>query len=481
MQANGSFALHTQISSAPPSRLERRTHVESHWPPETVHGMKLAYLLSQYPALSHTFLFREVTGLRERGFDIRLCSINEPDRSRSSLPRDEAAEVDQTFYVKRTGGFSAMAQCTLESLRSPLHVVAGLLLVLRMAASGRIRLLRHLGYLTEAILVGRWMRRERVTHLHVHFGTAVSTVAWLVSKLFPVTYSMTIHGPDEFYDARALLLSEKVADARFVVCISEFARSQLMLLSDPAHWHKLVVRPLGVDPEEFCPKHAVAAAYPEPFRILCVARYAAAKGLDLLIGASTNLSLSQNRDLIVRIAGDGPERERLRQLSSVPGSPCDLVGPVPRTVVPDLLAASDAFVLPSFAEGVPISLMEAMACGVPVIATRIAGIPELIRDGVDGLLVAPGSVTELEAAISRLMDDPALRARLRIAGPRRIRERYNLPHNLDLLAQEFLVRVAGKEEEDHASARTGRDGDHRLVPDSGTDTTLPGNSIRQHG
>jgi len=443
--------------------------------------MKLAYLLSQYPALSHTFLFREVTGLRERGFDIRLCSINEPDRLRSALPRDESDEVDHTFYVKRTGKFHALTSCFAECLRSPWHVGGTLLLVLRLAACGPVRLSRLLGYLVEAILVGRWMRRERVTHLHVHFGTAVSTVAWLVSRLFPITYSMTIHGPDEFCDARSMLLSEKVAAARFVICISEFARSQLMLHSDPVHWHKLVVRPLGVDPEEFRPAYKAPAAYPEPFRILCVARYAAAKGLDLLIRAANNLSLSQKRDLIVRIAGDGPERERLRQLCASPDSPCDLIGPVPRTVVPDLLAASDAFVLPSFAEGVPISLMEAMACGVPVIATRIAGIPEMIRDGIDGLLIAPGSETELEAAISRLMDDPALRSRLRMAGPRRIRERYNLPHNLDLLAQEFLVRVPGKEEEDHASATAGRDGDHRLVPHSGTDTTLPGDSVRQHG
>jgi colanic acid/amylovoran biosynthesis glycosyltransferase len=421
--------------------------------------MRIAYLLARYPALSHTFIFREVAELRKHGFDIRLCSINESDRLISVMPPDEGMEVRRTYYIKRAGIPAILGGNAAEFLRSPFHFLWMLVVVLRAADLDLRQMARMLFYFAEAVMVGRWMRSRDCSHLHVHFGSQVATVAWIVHKLFPVTYSMTIHGPDEFYQAGRMMLSQKVAGAKFVFCISEFARSQLMLLSEPAHWPKLIIAPLGVDPEDF--QRAAEPPEDTAFRILCVARYAPAKGIDILMQAAARLR-QQGHNLVVRIVGDGPDRRRLASLCKTLGNPCDLLGPAPRTVVPDLLASSDAFVLPSFAEGVPVSLMEAMAAGVPCVSTRIAGIPELIRDEVDGILVPPGNVDELAAAILRLMKEPGLRTRLAETARRRVEQKYNLTRNVDHLARQFELHL---KDTLHAPRRSSRPfGHHRVVP-----------------
>jgi colanic acid/amylovoran biosynthesis glycosyltransferase len=392
---------------------------------------RLAYLVNKYPALSHTFIFREVDGLRRLGFDIRVASINACDRSPEDMPADEAAELNTVYYVKRGGVRGALKSHVPVFLRSPLRYLQGLAAALRLAGLDPRALALHFFYFVEAVMIGHWMKRSGIGHLHAHFGGSVSTVGLIAARVFPIALSITIHGPDEFYDVRHFHLTEKVRGARFIACVSDFARSQLMLLSGPSDWRKLEVVRLGVDPAEFA--LAEFRETPGPFRIVCVARCTAAKGLDVLI-ASVGQLLAKGRDVRLCIVGDGPERARL-----APGSTgrIEFAGAVKRTGIGEYLSQADVFALASFAEGIPVALMEAMAMGVPCVSTRITGIPELIEDGVDGLLASPGSVDEFAGALERLMDDVELRRSLRQAARRKIERSYNLAQNLGLLARTF--------------------------------------------
>lgn len=437
-----------------PEVLERTVGAEV---PPAATGLAVGYLVNCFPALSHTFIFREIAGLRALGFRIEVCSICPPDRADADMPADEAEQRRRVYYVKPAGVSGAIQSHAPFLLGHPALYFRGLAAALRMAGLDLRRLLYHFFYFVEAVMVGRWMERHGLKHLHVHFGSSVATVALLVSKIFPVRFSMTMHGPDELYDAARMALREKVAGARFAICISDFARSQLMLLSDPRHWDKLRVVRLGVDPAEFRP--AAIRPYPHPFRILCVSRCAPAKGLDVLLAAVRDL-IDEGRDVELQIAGDGPEKARLEEKAAALAGHVSFLGPQRRTAIAGLLGSADAFALASFAEGIPVSLMEAMAAGVPCVSTTVAGIPELIRDGMDGLLVPAGNVSELRNALRRLMVDAGLRARLARNAGQKILEQYNLPVNLRALADVFEEHLR----DDIAESRPERD--RRFLPDA---------------
>jgi glycosyltransferase involved in cell wall biosynthesis len=251
---------------------------------------------------------------------------------------------------------------------------------------------------------------------------------------------MTVHGPDEFYDAQGQYLAQKIAAADFVICISSFVRSQLMLLSDYSHWNKFVVSRLGVDPQVFSPMPKTNAG--EAVEILCVGRLTPAKGQHLLIDAVDRLAVD-GRQVRLRLVGGGPDETSLREHAGRTEFPDCVVfeGAVNQDRIRSLYAAADIFCLPSFAEGIPVVLMEAMAMGIPCVTTNITGIPELIRNGIDGLLVAPSDVEAQVAALAQLIDDKALRERLSGSGRTRIQERYDLRRNVEQLAGHFAERV----------------------------------------
>ena len=402
---------------------------------------RLAYLVSQYPAVSHTFILREVRHLRARGFEIRVASINDPDRSAERLTAEEAEEAAATYYVKRhgVGGAAGAALATLA--RHPAGFVRGLLFALGLGGTDVRRLLYGLSYFAEALMIGRWMQGHGLTHLHVHFATPASTVGLIASRAFPITFSMTVHGPDEFYDAPGYRLREKIAGASFVCCIGTYARSQLMKLSPVADWDKFEVSPLGVDPATFTPRPF--RERPEPFEIICVGRLVPAKGQHILVAAVDRLARA-GRAVRLRVVGDGPDRAALEHDVAARGLAGHVVfeGAVNQDRIRALYAQADAFALASFAEGIPVVLMEAMAMEIPCVTTCITGIPELVRDGIDGLLVAPSDDEALAAALGRLMDDAALRRRLGEAGRRRVEEKYDLSRNTDRLAEIFRRRLA---------------------------------------
>jgi glycosyltransferase involved in cell wall biosynthesis len=230
-------------------------------------------------------------------------------------------------------------------------------------------------------------------------------------------------------------LRQKVERAKFVLCVSNFCRSQLMRISAPKHWDKMRVVRLGVDPDVFYPlreRHRVE----RPLEILCVGRLVPSKGQLVLLQACAIL-LSKGCSLRVRLVGAGPDREHLQAFAQQMGIEAVFEGAKSHDEVRQLLGRADIFALASFAEGVPVALMEAMAMEVPCVSTGIAGIPELIRDGLDGLLVPASSAEALAAALERLVEEPLLRRSLGLAGCKRVHDLYNLKENASLLASIF--------------------------------------------
>ena len=402
--------------------------------------IKLAYLVSRYPAISHTFILREARRLRELGIQIETASINSVDRPLDALTEEEREEARQTFYVKAAGAFGAITALLAAIVTRPAGLIRGVLWAVRLGGWDVRRVALCFCYLAEAMLIGRWMKRKRISHLHVHFATPAAMVGLLTAKVFGVSFSFTMHGPDELHDVTEQRLAEKIAGASFVTCIGNYARSQLMRLTPVSQWRKFEVAPLGVFPEVFQPVRR--ATRQGAFEVLCVGRLVPAKGQHVLLEAIAKLA-QQGRDVRLRLVGDGPDAESLMALAEqldLRGR-ISFEGAVNQDRIRELYAQADAFALASFAEGIPVVLMEAMAMEIPCVTTHITGIPELIRDGQDGLLVTPSDADELASALALLMDDESLREELARAGRRRVLEGYDLNRNIPRLAQIFAARL----------------------------------------
>ncbi len=402
----------------------------------------LAYLVSTYPTLSMTFVLREVLALRELGFRVETISINRPDRPIDRLTQAEADEAKRTYCVKQHGFAGATAAKLKTVFGNFGGYWRGVALAFRLAGLDLRRLYLNLMYFIEALMVGQWMKRQGLRHLHVHLASQAASVGLFVRTVFGFGYSLTVHGPDEFYDADRQMLAEKIAVADFICCISSFARSQLMKLSPYEHWSKFVVSPLGVDPEIFAPRPERIAT--ERFEILCVGRLTPAKGQHVLIDAVERLT-EQGRHVQLRLVGSGPDEDSLREHASRSTARECIVfeGAIDQDRIREFYAAADTFCLPSFAEGLPVVLMEAMAMEIPCVTTFIAGIPELIRDGEDGLLVPASDLDALVTALASLMDDAELRQRIGKSGRARVVENYDLRRNVERLAAIFAERVQG--------------------------------------
>jgi colanic acid/amylovoran biosynthesis glycosyltransferase len=400
--------------------------------------MKLAYLVSQYPAVNHAFMLREIARLRQLGFEIMVASIARPDRPLEKLTGEERAECGTTFYVKSVGLAAAAKAHGSVLLSHPLKYARTALYAVRLGDWRAGQTLLAWFYFVEAVIAGEWMRRQRVSHVHTHYS---STVALIATRLFPITMSATFHGPDEFNDPEGFRIKDKIEASLFTGAISNYARSQLMKSSDYAQWSKLEVTPLGVDVSVFSPRPF--RADPSIFRMVCAARLAPVKGQHILI-AALEILVKAGRKVSVHLAGGGPDRQSLEQDVEAQGLREQVIfeGLLNQDQLRQLYRDSDAMVLASFAEGVPVALMEAMAMEIPCVTTWITGVPELIENMKDGLLVAPGDEVALAEAIGRLMDDPELRRRLGCAGRQKVLAKYDLNRNGARLAEVFKRRLA---------------------------------------
>ena len=403
-------------------------------------GRSIAYLVSRYPTLSMIFVLREVLALRALGFRIETVSINPPDRPPEELTPQERDEAARTYCVKCHGVAGAVAAHAQTLTRNFAGYFRGLALAFSLAGLDLGRLFLNLAYFTAFLMVGQWMGRNGQRHLHIHLASQAASVGLFTHCVFRVGYSLTVHGPDEFDDARGQYLAQKIAAASFIVCISSYTRSQLMKLSPYEHWEKLIVARLGVDPALFSPQPDSTTQ--GAFEVLCVGRLTPAKGQHVLIDAIDRLT-QQGRRVRLRLVGSGADDASLRECAFRLPNPESIVfeGAVNQDRIRSLYATANAFCLPSFAEGLPVVLMEAMAMGIPCVSTNIAGIPELIRNDVGGLLVPAGDTDALAAALAQLMDDTGLRNRLAASGRARVLEDYNLARNVESLAEIFIARI----------------------------------------
>ncbi len=398
--------------------------------------IRLGYLISQYPAISHTFILHEIRRLRHLGFEISVASINPPDRSAEQLTRIEREDAANTYYVKPDGIKGAIKAHFYTLMTQPLGYVRGLFFALRLGKFDLKKILYGFFYFVEAVMIGHWMRRLQLSHLHVHFAMAAASVGLILHRTFPIKYSITVHGPDDFYDTPGNYLTQKILEAAFICCISHFARSQLMMLSPHTAWDKLELSRLGVDPKIFTPRPF--REEPNPYEVLCVGRLVPVKGQFILIEAVARL-ISEGRQLRLRFVGDGPDRQRLedevkqRQLTEQ----IVFEGAINQDRILDFYNSADVFTIASFAEGLPVVLMEAMAMEISCITTHITGIPELITSGKDGILVAASDIEALAEAIALLMDNPNLRLQIGKTGRQRVLKDYELQRNTERLADIF--------------------------------------------
>jgi glycosyltransferase involved in cell wall biosynthesis len=386
------------------------------------YAMRVAYLVSQYPATSHTFIRREVSALRAAGQSVDTFSIRPPAKA-ELIAEEDRREAQDTFTLLARP-LSDFASAHLRGLfTSPVAYGKTLALALRHRPPGFKSAILAIAHFGESILLAAELKRRRIDHLHNHFANSGATVGFLASRHANIPWSLTIHGISEFDYPAGLTLPQKVSAARFVACVSFFGRAQAMRLVDPALWPRLHIVRCGIEPERLPP---ASAKSDDKVRLIFVGRLSPEKGIAGLFEALA--STTSRADIHLTLVGDGPLRADLEEMVTrlELSAQVTFLGRLPEQQTLVEIANKDVLVLPSFMEGLPIVLMEALALGLPVIASRVAGIPDLVRDGETGLLFDPSNWTSLADAIDRLARDPALRRRLGENGPRRVAEEFSV-------------------------------------------------------
>ena len=358
--------------------------------------MRIAYLVNQYPMASLTFIRREIAALESMGHHVSRFALQ---RWVETLVDDaDITEADKTRYVKEVGIFRLGVALLWCAIRIP-----GVFLRTVAARSDRSQLY-HLAYLAEACVLRDWLLADGVEHLHVHFATNSTTVAMLAHELGGPGYSFMVHGPGDFDRAIGLALDEKVHRADFVTTISNFARSQILRWCHTHDWAKVKIVRCGLD-SDFVGREVAPPC--EAPRLVSIGRLSEQKGQLLLVEAAARLA-EQGHDFALILIGDGEMRDAIEAAIRHHHleDKVKLFGWATNAEVIEQLNSSRGLVLASFAEGLPVVIMEALALGRPVVTTWIAGIPELVRPGINGWLVAPGDVDSLTAAMQQLLAAP---------------------------------------------------------------------------
>ncbi len=401
--------------------------------------MRVAYFVNQYPKVSHSFIRREIQALEALGNEVSRYSLR--GWADDLVDADDLSERGKTSYLLRAGLLGLLLSTLAMIMSAPAPFVRALGQALRTARGSDRHWPFHLIYLAEACRLLRCLRSAPVEHIHAHFGTNSAEVVMLAHALGGPGYSFTVHGPEEFDKPQALHLREKIENACFVVAISSFGRSQLYRWVDKAQWNKIRIVHCGLD-KAF---HAVAPVpVPDIQRLVCVGRLCEQKGQLLLVEAAQRLAKRGfNFELV--LAGDGEMRGDIEQLLNAYGlqSQVRITGWISSEQVREEILGARALVLPSFAEGLPVVIMEAMALQRPVLSTYVAGIPELVLDGENGWLFPAGDVDALADAMQDcLTSDAGKLQRMGEAAYRRVLERHDIDTEATKLARYFAGELA---------------------------------------
>ncbi|HEY1143448.1 MAG TPA: glycosyltransferase family 4 protein [Sphingomicrobium sp.] len=393
-------------------------------------GPNIAYVMTHYPRVALSFITGEVDEMERLGATIHPFAMNSPDDA-DLLSDDARARSAKTQYLK-SGRARLLGAFLSATARHPIGT-ARLVGTALSSARGDVPLMaRRMSHLLQAAGVAKTCRERNIGHLHAHFGQAPATIAWFAAELMkldgPATWSFTIHGFQDFVDETIARLDLKAESAAFVVCISDFTRSQLCRLLHPSLWGKAKVVRCGIDLGLFAMRQDRPLA--SPAKIISVGRLSSEKGQVVLLNAC-KLLVDRGMPLHLTFIGSGPLEQLLREQIAAAGlgTHVELRGELPADAVRRELEQSDLFCLTSFAEGLPVSIMEAMAIGVPVIATTIAGIPELAVNRETALTVAPCNAEQLADAIAELLGDSNLRGRIVPAARQKVEEAHDRTRN----------------------------------------------------
>lgn len=402
--------------------------------------VRIAYILNTYPQPSHSFIRREVLALEAAGLKVTRIAMRRPTMALVD-PADHAEE-GRTAYLLEEGGAHLALASLAQLVAAPMPTLRALVLALRIGGRSPLGRLRHLIYLAEACAIARRTRKTGITHLHAHFGTNAAAVAMLAHVAGGPGYSFTVHGPEEFDAPVALSLGDKMAHAAFTVAISRFGRSQLCRWSCPAGWPRIKVVHCGIEPAKF----PAPDAPPEgPLRLVSIGRFSAQKGQLALIEAMQRVART-HPDLHLSLIGDGEMRPQIEAAIAAADlrERITLTGWLSEDGIRAALAECHALIMPSFAEGLPMVIMEAMAAGRPVIATIIAGIPELVQDGETGWLVPAGDPEALAGAVESLArTDHATLTGMGLKGRARVLVRHDAAREAAKLAQHIATLEKG--------------------------------------
>lgn len=402
------------------------------------------YLISQYPALSHTFILREITEMTELGWDVKIASINKPDRPIEAMLPEEQAHAKQALFVKRQGFVGVLYALLSLSFRKPLGVLNGFLTALKLSEGEPGALLYQLFYYAEALILAEWMRQQKVHHVHVHFANMAASVGLLCKKITGCNFTIMVHGPDELLNHRMFRLTEKFQCADLLLCITDFARSQVCLYLPPEQWHKAQVVRVGLYPQEFLNLAKQRSDALQDPHIVTIGRLSPAKGQHILIDAVARLKRTIP-NVRLTVIGTGPLKDSLTSHMQSLGltENVRLVGGLNQDEVQKILITADVFALSSFAEGLPVVLMEALLAGIPCVTTTIAGIPELIRHELDGLLVPAGNPEKLAEALQMSLENPNAARAMAASGRERVLAMHDIRQNARQIAGHFARLQTG--------------------------------------
>jgi colanic acid/amylovoran biosynthesis glycosyltransferase len=404
---------------------------------------RLAYVMSRFPHLTETFILREMTALRRDGWSVTVYPL--------ITQREPVVHPDAAEWMTRAVRLPLLSAAVVASnlmwfVRRPVRYVATLAAaVARNAPSPRFAV-RTIALLPRIVHAARLMQQEGIAHVHAHYATHPGLAAWVIHRLTDIPYSLTTHSHDIFVNRTMLV--PKLREAAFVVTISEYNRS--FLRDHVGEWteRSLHVVRCGVS----MPEKRLGARRPAPgerFEIISVGSLQRHKGFHLLIDA-VRLLAAEGLRCRCRIVGEGPERLVLERAIARHRlhDTVELLGAQVETEVERLLSTAHCYVQSSFwdvtgkGEGLPVALMEALAAALPVVATSIAAIPELVADGQTGWLVAPEDPAAIAAAIRQIAADPARAAMLGQHGRDRVIREYRLEDNVRRLGELFVQAAA---------------------------------------
>lgn len=400
--------------------------------------MRITYLINQYPKVSHTFIRREILALERLGFEIQRIALRGWDEK--LIDADDILEQTKTTYLLKDGITSLILLAIKSFLQQPARFILALWLAIKMGIRADRPLIYHWVYFLEACKLNFEAKQFDSQHLHAHFGTNPSEIAMLVNVLSGLSYSFTVHGPEEFDRPQFLKLAEKINRSKFVVAISSFGRSQLMRWVNHDSWNKIKIVHCGLESSFY---NVTAEAIPNKPRLVCIGRLCEQKGQLLLIEAAKNLH-AQQIDFELILAGDGEMRTEIESLivQHQLQDKVKITGWISSEEVRSYILAAQVLVLPSFAEGLPVVIMEAMSLRRPVISTYIAGIPELLIHGENGWLCVAGDVTDLTNTIREALLTPiATLQKMGAAAYERIITRHNIDTEVAKLAEHFRAKI----------------------------------------